>query len=68
MITEVTDLPGAAKHSWDLGNWYVWSVMCSAVYQYRTVTLHYYSMGLVAKNVSENQEMELFIFLFFGYL
>lgn len=42
--------------------------MCSTVYQYWTVTLHYYSMGLVAKNVSENQEVELFIFLFFGYL
>lgn len=38
------------------------------VYQYWMVTLHYYSMGLVAKDISKNQEVELFIFLFFGYL
>lgn len=40
----------------------------STVYQYRSVTLHYYSMSLVTKDISENQEVELFIFLFIGYL
>lgn len=42
-------------------------MMCSTIYQYRTVTLHYYSMALVAKNISENQEVELFLLVFFGY-
>lgn len=43
-------------------------MMCSNVYQYWAVTLHYYSMGLVAKNISENQEVELLLLSFFGYL
>lgn len=43
-------------------------MMCSTVYQYRAVTLHYYSVGLVAKNISENQEVELLLLSFFGYL
>lgn len=46
-----------------------YAVLCvSNSYQYWTVALHYYSMGLVAKDVCENQEVELFLFLFTGYL
>lgn len=42
--------------------------MCSGVYQYWAVTLHHYSVGLVAKDISKNQEVELLLFLFFGDL
>lgn len=38
------------------------------MYQYWTIALHYYSMGFVAKDVSENQEVELFLVLLIGYL
>lgn len=42
--------------------------MCIGVYQYWPVTLHHYSVGLVAKDISKNQEVELLLFLFFGDL
>ena len=44
------------------------SITCCGVYQYWLVAVHHYSMGLVAKDVSENQEVKLFIFVFIGYL
>lgn len=42
--------------------------MCNAMYQYWSVTLHYYPMGLVAKDISENQEVKLFILVLISYL
>lgn len=44
------------------------SVIRSGVYQYWAVTLHHYSVGLVAKDIRKNQEVELLLFLFFGDL
>lgn len=37
--------------------------MCSGVNLHWAVALHHHSMGLVAKDVGENQEVELFLLL-----
>lgn len=42
--------------------------MCSSVHLHWAVTLHHHSVGLVAKDVSENQEVELLLLWFFGDL
>lgn len=38
----------------------------ASVYRDRTVVLHHHAVSLVAKHVSENQEVELFALLFSG--
>lgn len=42
--------------------------MCNNVHLHRAVTLHNHSVGLVAEDVSENQEVELLLLLVFGDL
>lgn len=37
-----------------------------SAYRHRTVVLHHHAVSLVAKHVSENQEVELFALLFSG--